>query len=171
MALQVIVMDWDHPDDADHAGAQKLLSFIRGRNPTIPIFLTATSSSAASIPVKAMEEADDFIWLLEDTPQFVAGRIIAAIDRYRATILPPMFAALVDFSRTHEYSWHTPGHAGGTAFLKHPAGRAFFQFFGEELFRSDLSISVGSLGSIIPARSARASAIRHISSARTGPTT
>jgi arginine/lysine/ornithine decarboxylase len=149
MALQVIVMDWDHPDDADHAGAQKLLSFIRGRNPTIPIFLTATSSSAASIPVKAMEEADDFIWLLEDTPQFVAGRIIAAIDRYRATILPPMFAALVDFSRTHEYSWHTPGHAGGTAFLKHPAGRAFFQFFGEELFRSDLSISVGSLGSLL----------------------
>ena len=49
----------------------------------------------------------------------------------------------------YEYSWHTPGHAGGTAFLKHPAGRAFFEFFGEELFRSDLSISVGELGSLL----------------------
>jgi arginine/lysine/ornithine decarboxylase len=55
----------------------------------------------------------------------------------------------VRFARTHEYSWHTPGHAGGIAFLKHPAGRAFFEFFGEELFRSDLSISVGELGSLL----------------------
>jgi arginine/lysine/ornithine decarboxylase len=49
----------------------------------------------------------------------------------------------------HEYSWHTPGHTGGTAFLKSPAGREFFRFFGEALLRSDLSISVPELGSLL----------------------
>jgi hypothetical protein len=96
-----------------------------------------------------MADGDDFIWLLEDTTDFISGRIFAAIERYRDRILPPMFAALADFASLHEYSWHTPGHAGGTAFLKSPVGRAFFEFFGESLLRSDLSISVGELGSLL----------------------
>lgn len=60
-----------------------------------------------------------------------------------------MFKALAKFSKVHEYSWHTPGHTGGTAFLKAPAGRDFFDFFKEPVFRSDLSISVGELGSLL----------------------
>jgi lysine decarboxylase/arginine decarboxylase len=55
----------------------------------------------------------------------------------------------MDFARVYEYSWHTPAHAGGTAFLKSPVGRAFYEYFGENLFRSDLSISVGELGSLL----------------------
>ena len=86
---------------------------------------------------------------MEDTPEFIAGRITAAAKRYREIILPPFFKELVKFSKDFEYSWHTPGHAGGTAFRKSPAGRAFFNFFGEQLFRSDLSISVGELGSLL----------------------
>ena len=53
------------------------------------------------------------------------------------------------FSQEYEYSWHTPGHTGGTAFLKSPVGRIFFDYFGENLLRSDLSISVGALGSLL----------------------
>jgi len=143
--LQVIIVDWDLEGGNKHAGARDLLRRIRERNATIPVFLSAKRTQASGIPVEAMQQADDFIWLLEDTPDFISGRVFAAIDRYRATILPPMFGALARFTRTHEYSWHTPGHTGGIAFLKHPAGRAFFEFFGEELFRSDLSISVGEL--------------------------
>ncbi len=86
---------------------------------------------------------------MEDTPEFIAGRITAAAKRYRENLLPPFFKELVKFSKDFEYSWHTPGHAGGTAFRKSPAGRAFFNFFGEQLFRSDLSISVGELGSLL----------------------
>jgi arginine/lysine/ornithine decarboxylase len=64
-------------------------------------------------------------------------------------MMPPLAAALMKFSQVYEYSWHTPGHAGGTAFLKSPVGRIFFDYFGENLLRSDLSISVGSLGSLL----------------------
>ncbi|MFI1581101.1 hypothetical protein [Embleya sp. NPDC020630] len=40
------------------------------------------------------------------------------------------------------------GRRGGVAFLKSRVGRAFFDYFGEQPFRSDLSISVGELGSL-----------------------
>ena len=122
---------------------------MRAHSAQLPIFLLASRGSLAKVPSEVLERVNDYIWLFEDTPDFIGGRVAAAIERYRATLLPPMFKALAKFAGTYEYSWHTPGHAGGTAFLKHPAGRAFFEFFGEELFRSDLSISVGELGSLL----------------------
>jgi arginine/lysine/ornithine decarboxylase len=64
-------------------------------------------------------------------------------------MLPPLAGALTKFTQEYEYSWHTPGHTGGTAFLKSPVGRVFFDFYGENLLRSDLSISVGALGSLL----------------------
>ena len=109
----------------------------------------AERGEASAIPVEVMEMVDEFIWTLEDTAAFVGGRVVAAIRRYLEVMLPPLAAALMKFTQEYEYSWHTPGHAGGTAFLKSPVGRIFFDYFGENLLRSDLSISVGSLGSLL----------------------
>ncbi|CAM2186399.1 arginine decarboxylase, degradative [Burkholderia latens] len=148
-AIQCLLLNWELGNDPGHAPAQAVLDAMRARNATVPVFLLASRASAAAIPVDAMRKADDFIWMLEDTTAFIGGRIVAAIERYRETVLPPMFRALAQFSRVYEYSWHTPGHTGGTAFLKSPVGRAYFEFFGEALFRSDLSISVGELGSLL----------------------
>jgi arginine decarboxylase len=72
---------------------------------------------------------------------FHRGRITAAIHRYREHILGPMASALFKFAQVSEYSWHTPGHSGGTAFLKSPPGRLFYDYFCENLFRSDLSLA------------------------------
>ena len=109
----------------------------------------AERGEASSIPVDVMEMVDEYIWTLEDTAAFVGGRVAAAIRRYVDVMLPPLAAALMKFSQEYEYSWHTPGHTGGTAFLKSPVGRIFFDYFGENLLRSDLSISVGALGSLL----------------------
>lgn len=147
--VQCLLLDWDLEDGEDHEAANAVLDAMRDFNDNVPIFLLADRSVASSLSADVMTKADDFIWLLEDTTDFIGGRVLAALQRYRSTVLPPMFAALVQFARTHEYSWHTPGHTGGTAFLTSPAGRAFFEFFGESLFRSDLSISVGELGSLL----------------------
>ena len=47
------------------------------------------------------------------------------------------------------YSWHTPGHGGGVGFRKSPVGQLFYEFFGENTLRSDISVSVGKLGSLL----------------------
>jgi arginine decarboxylase len=132
-----------------HDNAINLLKLVRSRNDKIPIFLMAERGQASSIPVDVMEMVDEYIWTLEDTAAFVGGRVVAAIRRYLGVMLPPLAAALMKFSQEYEYSWHTPGHTGGTAFLKSPVGRIFFDYFGENLLRSDLSISVGALGSLL----------------------
>jgi arginine/lysine/ornithine decarboxylase len=148
-ALHAILMDWTLGGDHDHANATSLLDFVRSRNDKIPIFLMAERGEASSIPTAVMEQVDEFIWTLEDTAAFVGGRVAAASRRYLDVMMPPLAAALMKFTQEYEYSWHTPGHTGGTAFLKSPIGRIFFDFFGENLLRSDLSISVGALGSLL----------------------
>src|SRR5688572_23649797 len=154
-AIHAVLVDWTlgdqngGPPRGDHENARNLIRQVRSRNDKIPIFLMAERGEASSIPVDVMEMVDEYIWTLEDTAAFVGGRVAAAIRRYVEVMLPPLAAALMKFSQEYEYSWHTPGHTGGTAFLKSPVGRIFFDYFGENLLRSDLSISVGALGSLL----------------------
>ncbi|MFL6581943.1 MAG: Orn/Lys/Arg decarboxylase N-terminal domain-containing protein [Burkholderiales bacterium] len=150
-AIHCVLMDWTLGDDdaTTHEKAKAVLRYIRGRNERIPIFLMAERRDSARLPVEVIQQVDEFIWTLEDTAAFVSGRVEAAARRYIEEMLPPFAAALGRFARVHEYSWHTPGHTGGTAFLKSPAGRVFYDYFGENLLRSDLSISVGDLGSLL----------------------
>ncbi|MGD0879047.1 MAG: Orn/Lys/Arg decarboxylase N-terminal domain-containing protein [Anaerolineales bacterium] len=149
-SLEGILLDWTlSDDDVAHDKARALLALIRKRNIHIPIFLIAERDDASTLTSEVMRKADELIWMLEDTSFFIAGRVVAAILRYREAIVPPLTKALIAFAQVYEYSWHTPGHTGGTAFLKSPVGRVFYDYFGENLLRSDLSISVGELGSLL----------------------
>ena len=150
-SIHCVLMDWllDDDDPKTHKRARGLLDFIRDRNDKIPIFLMAERRDSSKLPIEVMQQIDEFIWTLEDTASFVSGRVEAAARRYIDELLPPFVAALGRFAQVHEYSWHTPGHAGGPAFQKSPIGRIFHDYFGENLLRSDLSISVGELGSLL----------------------
>jgi arginine decarboxylase len=151
--VDCILINWNLGGDTPerHKETVAIIHAIRQRNEEIPLFLMGepTTASPTSLTIDMIKEINEYIWVTEDTPEFIAGRITAAAKRYREKLLPPFFGELVKFSDDFEYSWHTPGHAGGIAFRKSPAGRAFFKFFGEQLFRSDLSISVGELGSLL----------------------
>jgi arginine decarboxylase len=149
--VDCILINWDIGDDPGHDDARQLIREIRERNEDIPIFLMAepVQELFGSLTVETLREIEEFVYIMDDTPEFIAGRLTAAANRYKERLLPPFFGELVRFSKDFEYSWHTPGHAGGTAFRKSPAGRLFHKFFGEQLFRSDLSISVEELGSLL----------------------
>ena len=96
--------------------------------PPHPVFLIAEREETNTIPLDAMQLCDEFIWTLEDTANFIGGRVTAAMNRYREHIPGPMASALFKFAGVSEYSWHTPGHSGGTAFVKSPPGRNWPQF-------------------------------------------
>ena len=115
----------------------------------LPVFLMIEEGSLESIPLEVAESVQECVFVFEDTAAFIAGRIDYAWHRYVDRLLPPFFGALVEFTDTAEYSWHTPGHSGGAAFRKSPVGKAFYEFYGENLFRTDLSVWVGELGSLL----------------------
>ena len=148
-AIHVVLIDWSLGEDKDHKLARAFIKFVRDRNDKIPIFLMAERGEATNIPIEVMGMVNEFIWTLEDTSAFVGGRVQAAVKRYIDVLLPPLAAAMMKYSQASEYSWHTPGHQGGTAFLKSPVGRVFFDYYGENMLRSDISISVGSMGSLL----------------------
>lgn len=148
--LSCVVLGWGLASASDAALDQtkRILRSLHERSKGLPILLGSGRGVAQAIPLEVIEEVDGFIWIPEDSAAFIAGRIDASAKRYLDTVLPPFFGALVNFADTHAYSWHTPGHTGGTAFMKTAVGRAFIGFYGEQMLRSDLSVSVGELGSL-----------------------
>src|SRR5882672_5187057 len=149
-ALSCVVLSWSLAAESDESLVQtkRILVRIRGQAATLPVLIGASKGATRQVPLEIVEQVEGYIWVPEDSAAFIAGRIDAAARRYLDTVLPPFFGKLANFADTHEYSWHTPGHTGGTAFMKTAVGRAFLGFYGEQMLRSDLSVSVGSLGSL-----------------------
>ncbi len=149
--LHGVLVDWTlgNDPDAPHAAALDFIRLIRSRNGKIPVFLLTDRGRSSGLSEEVLSMVSELIWLMEDSAPFIGGRIEAAVKKYSGGLLGPMASALLEFDLVHEYSWHTPGHTGGTAFQKSPAGRLFYDYFGEAMFRSDLSISVGELGSLL----------------------
>jgi arginine decarboxylase len=151
-SIRAVLLNWNLGADgaSTHAQATALLHKLRERHADAPVFLLADRELAkGSITIEIAEMIDEFVWLLEDTSDFVAGRVMAAIHRYQAQLLPPYARALAAYSLLREHSWSAPGHQGGIAFTKLPAGRAFFDFLGENVFRIDMGIERGALGSLL----------------------
>ena len=98
-----------------------------------------------------------------NTEEF-SKEISEAADRYEEQMLPPFFDVLSQYSRRGNLAFACPGHQGGKYFLKHPAGRAMYEFFGENIFKSDICNADVDLGDLLihegPAMSAQAYAAK-----------
>ena len=150
-AIHCLFVDWnlDHGGADPHRPAAALLRRLRSRNEHVPVFLMAERVARHSLTLEVMQLADEFVWKLEDTADFIAGRAIAAIQRYAEEIMAPFLRAMLAYDRDKEYSWAAPGHQGGIAFTKSTVGRVFFDFYGENLFRTDTGIERAALGSLL----------------------
>lgn len=130
----------------------ELIRVARVRAPDLPIFALGEQVTIENAPVEAMHDLNHLrgiLYLYEDTVAFLARQVARAARNYLDGLLPPFFKALVQHTAESNYSWHTPGHGGGVAYRKSPVGQAFHQFFGENTLRSDLSVSVPELGSLL----------------------
>lgn len=123
--------------------------------------LNKVNATALEIPV--------FLYLRDEdtTPEELVGRVVGVINddltdrrlfgrqideaakRYEDKLLPPFFGALAQYVYKGKSQFDCPGHQGGAYFRRHPAGRAFYDFFGEELFRSDLCNADVAMGDLL----------------------
>ncbi|TSA25989.1 MAG: hypothetical protein D4R67_09020 [Bacteroidetes bacterium] len=149
--IGAVVVDWNLPeeDPGEKSTAIDLIRAIKDRYAKLPILLLADRLETEDIPVEALQMIDGYLWKTADTIEFLAGRIVMHLVKYTNTIYPDFFGMLVKYAQEYKYAWHTPGHMGGEGFLRSPAGVVFHKFFGENTLRSDLSISVPELGSLL----------------------
>ncbi|MCL1038875.1 arginine decarboxylase [Shewanella submarina] len=141
-------MSGSQQDENEHFFS--LIQKLNQRQQNVPVFLLAERKKITlTVSRELMANVDEFAWILEDTPDFIAGRAMAAMQRYRERQLPPLMSAFMKYDDVHEYSWAAPGHQGGVGFTKTPAGQRFYSYYGEGLFRTDMGIERGNLGSML----------------------
>ena len=72
-----------------------------------------------------------------------------AASRYEENLLPPFFDTLSQYVAMGYSTFACPGHQHGAFFKKHPAGRQFYEFFGENVFRADMCNADVKLGDLL----------------------
>ncbi|MCJ7927288.1 MAG: ornithine decarboxylase [Pantoea vagans] len=72
-----------------------------------------------------------------------------AAQAYEAALLPPFFETLTRYVDMQNSTFACPGHQGGAFFKKHPAGKQFYDFYGENVFRSDMCNADVKLGDLL----------------------
>lgn len=72
-----------------------------------------------------------------------------AASRYEENLLPPFFDTLSQYVEMGNSTFACPGHQHGAFFKKHPAGRQFYDFFGENMFRADMCNADVKLGDLL----------------------
>ncbi|MGL5031776.1 MAG: arginine decarboxylase [Aeromonas sp.] len=149
-AIDCLMFSRNMDNSSEQTLVQELLNKLHERQENVPVFLLSDREKATQqLSREMMEQIDEFAWILEDTAEFIAGRAVAAMKRYNEQLLPPLMSALMKYGDVHEYSWAAPGHQGGVGFTKTPAGRFYHDYYGENLFRTDMGIERASLGSLL----------------------
>lgn len=128
---------------------------------------------AFKIPVMLIKDADSHvndevigqvylaIDLNETDHDFYSRQIESAAAHYEETVLPPFFKDLEKYIENGYSQFDCPGHQGGAFFRKHPAGRAFYNFFGENTFRADLCNADVAMGDLLIHEGSALEAQRH----------
>lgn len=135
--------------EASTAAMTALFEFRQTQWPDIPVYVMGHETHVADLPELWMDQIEGVLTVGTEVGGAVPDRIATAVAQYRDQSVPPFFRALRRYTHRGRYAWHTPGHLGGEALLKHPAGRALQAFYGPTLFRADLCSSVPEVGSVL----------------------
>ena len=122
------------------------------RNPRIhafeiPVFLIL--SAAGKKHDELIGQVYSIIDPTDGDHHLYARQIEGAADRYESGLLPPFFKQLMEYVERGNTQFDCPGHQGGAYFRKHPAGRIFYNFYGENTFRADLCNADVAMGDLL----------------------
>lgn len=147
VGIDCILLEWDA---ADHNKIRTLIEKLSLRHDKAPVFLMQKSADDNSnVDAQMMNHITETFLVMDDTTDFIVGRLQAAVNRYEKIMMPPLMAAMMKYAKEKEYSWSAPGHQGGIGFCKTAVGRKFFDFYGENIFRTDMGIERAALGSML----------------------
>ena len=146
-AIGCMVVDWGKK--GLEGKTADLINLMRRRGLEIPIVMLVRRKRLEDIPVEVLDYIDGYIFLAEETPEFIAKNLVSRLKQYAETLKTPFFGALVDYAEQGNQLWTCPGHNGGVFYNRSPIGRIFVEHLGEAVFRDDLDNSVLELGDLL----------------------
>ena len=146
-AIGCMVVDWGKKGIEGKAAS--LINLMRKRGLDMPIVVLIRRKRFEDIPVEVLDFIDGYVFLAEETPEFIARNLVCRLKQYAETLKTPFFGALVDYAEEGNQLWTCPGHNGGIFYSRSPIGRIFVEHLGEAVFRDDLDNSVLELGDLL----------------------
>jgi ornithine decarboxylase len=146
-AIGCLVVDWGKKGLEGKAAS--LISLMRRRGLEMPIVLLVRRKRFEDVPVEVLDFIDGYVFLAEETPEFIARNLVSRLRQYAETLKTPFFGALVDYAEQGNQLWTCPGHNGGIFYSRSPIGRIFMEHLGEAIFRDDLDNSIIELGDLL----------------------
>ncbi len=146
-AIGCMVVDWGKR--GLEGKAADLIGLMRRRGLDMPIVILVRRKRFEDIPVEVMDFIDGYVFLAEETPDFIARNLVSRLKQYAETLKTPFFGALVDYAEKGNQLWTCPGHNGGIFYSRSPIGQIFVEHLGEAVFRDDLDNSVLELGDLL----------------------
>ena len=146
-AIGCMVVDWGKKGIEGKAAS--LINLMRKRGLDMPIVILVRGKRFEDIPVEVLDYIDGYVFLAEETPEFIAKNLVSRLKQYAETLKTPFFGALVDYAEEGNQLWTCPGHNGGIFYNRSPIGRIFMEHLGEAIFRDDLDNSVLELGDLL----------------------
>jgi ornithine decarboxylase len=146
-AIGCIIVDWGKKGLEGKTAT--LINLMRRRGLEMPIVVLVRRKRLEDIPVEVLDFIDGYIFLAEETPEFIAKNLVSRLKQYAETLKTPFFGALVDYAERGNQLWTCPGHNGGVFYSRSPIGRVFVEHLGEAVFRDDLDNSVVELGDLL----------------------
>ncbi|WP_145605616.1 ornithine decarboxylase SpeF [Yersinia intermedia] len=125
----------------------------------IPIFAAVCCEEELNTDV--LPSLNGVFELCGDNTDFYGKQLESAAEKYEKELLPPFFRTLKKYVEMGNSTFACPGHQGGQFFRKHPAGRQFFDFYGETIFRSDMCNADVKLGDLLIHEGAPCDAQKH----------
>ncbi len=113
----------------------------------IPVILVKTKGGA--VKDELLAKVYRVLDLSETDHDFYERQIKSAAGSYEKKLLPPFFGDLKKYVENGYSQFDCPGHQGGAFFRRHPAGRVFYDFFGENTFRADLCNADVAMGDLL----------------------
>src|SRR6516165_850283 len=75
-AVGCVLLDWDiGAADTHRRHALDVIREVRRLSADLPIFLLTSRTVSGNLPLEVRREIQEYVWLLEDTPDFIAGRV------------------------------------------------------------------------------------------------
>ncbi len=146
-AIGCMVVDWGKKGLEGKTAA--LINLMRRRGLEMPIVMLVRRKRFEDIPVEVLDYIDGYIFIAEETPEFIATNLVSRLKQYAETLKTPFFGALVDYGERGNQLWTCPGHNGGVFYNRSPIGRIFVEHLGQAVFRDDLDNSVLELGDLL----------------------
>src|ERR1700761_180792 len=146
-AIGCLVVDWGKKGLEGKAAS--LINVMRRRGLEMPIVLLVRRKRFEDVPVEVLDFIDGYVFLAEETPEFIARNLVSRLTQYADTLKTPFFGALVDYAARGNQLWTCPGHNGGIFYSRSPIGRIFKEHLGEAVFRDDLDNSILELGDLL----------------------